>query len=136
MLIKMVNIGEAGVTKYIGQLMKLIEENSNELVCVARINDGNDNYSFMAIFKSKCTIGEYSACLHAWGTNDAKSGEGGRGFIRMNEYLKENSIKTVDLVLSEIDNEKIGYSGTLFTGTEESDSIWAKYANAIFRTFY
>ena len=127
-MIDIIKIGRTGITKDIDILIKYIEENSNEIISVARINDNDDNYSFIALFKDKCTIGKYSALINEWGTNDGMSGEGGSGYIRMNNFLNKNHIKVFNMNLSNTDAKKIGY-GFNKELTEWNDIvlIWKSY---------
>ncbi len=131
-MIEILHVGEYGVTRSIDKLMQLIKENPNELINVARVNDGKKNYSFIALFKDKCTIGKYSACLQEWGTNDGMSGEGGSGFVRMNKFLEENNVRTKDMELHSHDADRIGYGGSdSVEHGKERDTIWVKYARKL-----
>ena len=135
MMIEIIKFGETAITHWVNQLMKEIEDNPNEFISVGRITDGDDNYSFVGLFKDKCTIGKYSALLHEWGTNDAKSGEGGRGFIKMNIFLEEKNINVLDMELSDIDAKKIGYTtATRFSRLDDWNDrvkVWQKYINRL-----
>jgi len=134
-MIEIIKFGETGITNWVHKLMKEIEANPNEFISVGRITDGEDNYSFVALFKDKCTIGKYSALLHEWGTNDAKSGEGGRGFIKMNTFLEEHNINVLDIELNSNDAKKIGYStATRFARLDDWNDrvkVWQKYMNKL-----
>lgn len=134
-MIEIIKFGETGITNWVHKLMKTIEENPTEFISVGRVTDGDDNYSFVALFKDKCTIGKYSALLHEWGTNDDKSGEGGRGFIKMNKFLEEKNINVLDIELNSEDAKKIGYTtATRFARLNEWGDrvkVWQKYINRL-----
>ena len=131
----MIKVGETGVTRYVDTLIEYIEENPNEFIGIARINDGDKNYTFIALFKDKCTIGKFSALVHEWGTNDGMSGEGGKGFVRMNSYIDKKNVEVEDYTLSEEDAKKIGYkTSSRFSRVTEWDQrkkIWQKYADML-----
>ncbi len=125
---EIVIVGERGITSSIDKLIALIKENPKEFISVARINDGDRNYSFIALFKDKCTIGKYTACLQEYGTNDGMSGEGGGGFIRINKFIEENNISVEDLELRKDDAKKIGYQGRgTLSDRDDRDKVWSKY---------
>jgi hypothetical protein len=125
---EIVIIGEYGITSSIDELITLIKDNPKEFISIARINDGERNYSYGALFKDKCTIGKKTVCLQEYGTNDGMSGEGGRGFIRMNKFLNENDIFIYDYELSKEDAKKIGYeSRHALSDRNERNKIWSKY---------
>jgi len=134
-MIEIIKFGETGVTDWVHKLIKEIENNPNEFISVGRITDGDNNYSFAGLFKDKCTIGKYSALLHEWGTNDDKSGEGGRGFIKMNTFLEEKNIEVLDIELSDSDAKKIGYTTTTrfsyLSDWNKRAKIWQKYINKL-----
>jgi len=121
-----------GITSHIDTIMKHIKENPNEIIGVGRVHDGGDSYSFIALFKDKCTIGKKSVVMEEWGTNDGISGEGGRGYIRMNKFLEDNEIEVEDLELTRDDAKKIGYINTrsmisYIKDWEDRKKIWKKY---------
>ena len=126
-MITIIPTSERGVTGGIDAMMKRIQDHPKELINVGRVNDGDDNYSFIALFLEKGTIGQYVALLQEWGTNDEKSAEAGAGFIRMNVFLSEEEIEVVDFQLSEQDYQKIGYLKGSVTDMEERFAIWQKY---------
>ena len=126
-MINIIPTSEAGSTGGIDAMMKLIRDHPKELVNVGRVNDGDDNYSFIALFLEKGTIGQYVAFLQEWGTDDEKSAEGEGGFIRMNVFLSEEEIEVVDFQLSEQDCQKIGYLKGSVTERAERFAIWQKY---------
>ena len=134
-MIEVIKFGEYGITRWVDDLMKTIKENPKEFISVGRITDGDDNYSFVALFKNKCIIGKYSALLHEWGTNDDKSGEGGRGFIKMNKFLEDNNIEVRDIEINKEDAKKIGYTtATRFSRLDEWEDrvkIWQKYISEL-----
>lgn len=99
-MIEVYPIGKSGITRGIDYLIELIEEHKEQVISVGKIHDGNDNYSFMVLFREKGTIGQFVAFVHEWGVNDGRSGEGGRGFVRMNEFLEKNKIYTMKITLS------------------------------------
>lgn len=80
-MITIIPTSEIGSTSGIDAMMKRIQDHPKELVNVGRVNDGDDNYSFIALFFGKGTIGQYVAFLQEWGTDDEKSAEGEGGFI-------------------------------------------------------
>ena len=99
---------------------------------MARVNDGDKNYSFIALFKNKCEIGKYTALIHEWGTNDGMSGEGGRGFIRMNDFLSKKGIEALDLELNTKDAKLIGYmSSNSIQDWEKRKEIWSYYVDKL-----
>lgn len=106
-MIEVYPIGESGITSGIDHLIKLIEEHKEQVVSVGKIHDGDDNYSYMALFRERGTIGQFVAFVHEWGVNDGRSGEGGRGFIRINEFLYNNSIDTKKLTLSKAEFKEL-----------------------------
>lgn len=126
-MINIIPTSEIGVTRGVDTMMKLIKDNPHELINVGRVNDGDDNYAFIALFLEKGTIGQYVAFLQEWGANDEKSAEGEGGFIRMNVFLSENGIDVIDFQLSNQDYKKIGYLKGSVTELEERFGIWQKY---------
>lgn len=126
-MINIIPTSKKGITSGVDTIIKLIQDNPNELINVGRVNDGDDNYSFIALFLEKGTIGQYVAFLQKWGTNDGVSGEGEGGFIRMNVFLSEKKIDVVDFQLSNQDYKKIGYLKSSVTDLEERFTIWQKY---------
>jgi hypothetical protein len=126
-MIKIIPTSETGATGGIDALIKLIGEHPHELINVGRVNDGDDNYSFIALFLEKGTIGHYVAFLQEWGTDDEKSPEGEGGFIRMNVFLSDKKIEVIDFQLSDQDYETIGYLKGTVTDREERFAIWQKY---------
>ena len=131
-MIEIIKIGSTGITKYVNDLITHIKENTTEFVSIAKVNDGDKNYSFIVLFKDKCVVGKYGALLHEWGTNDGMSGEGGSGFRLMNDFIKENSLKSFTLELSDRDAAAIGYmrKDTL-TDEDERMKVWQGYANEL-----
>jgi len=109
-MLEIINFGESGITRWIDDIIEEIKNNPNEFISVARITDGDRNYSIAAVFKDKCTIGKYSVLLHEWGTNDGMSGEGGNGFTRMNKFFEDSKLHVVDIELEPKDAKKIGYT--------------------------
>ena len=104
-------VGKIGITRGIDYLIKLVEEHQEQVVSVGKIHDGNDNYSYMALFREKGTIGKFVAFVHEWGVNDGQSGEGGGGFIRINKFLESNKVETMMITLvkdelKELNNEE------------------------------
>lgn len=67
---------------------------------VLAVNDREDNYTFIAVFREKGTIGQFVSFVQEYGTNDGKSGGGGGGYIRMMNCLKEQNINAVTYELS------------------------------------
>lgn len=130
MIIK--KFGGWGVTSWINDLIKKVETNNDRLIGIGRVNDGSDNYTFIALF-SESISDDLLALIHEWGTNDDKSGEGGRGFIKMNNFLKERNYKVIDLVLSKEDCEQIGYfnNNRFLSNWNDRAKIWEKYVNKI-----
>lgn len=126
-MINIIPTSEIGDTKGIDTLIKLMKDNPNELINVGRVNDGEDNYTFIALFLEKGTIGQYAAFLQEWGSNDEKSVEGEGGYIRMNVFLSGKEIDVVDFQLSKEDYQKIGYIKGNVIEIEERFSIWQKY---------
>lgn len=126
-MINIIPTSEIGDTKGIDTLIKLIKDNPNELINVGRVNDGEDNYTFIALFLEKGTIGQYTAFLQEWGSNDEKSVEGEGGYIRMNIFLSGKEIDVVDFQLSKEDYQKIGYIKGNVVELEERFAIWQKY---------
>ena len=126
-MINIIPTSEIGNTSGIDSIIKRIQNHPNELINVGRVNDGDDNYSFIALFLEKGTIGQYVAFLQEWGTNDAKSVEGEGGFIRMNVFLSDKKIDVVDFQLSSQDYKQIGYLKGSVTDLEERFKIWQKY---------
>ncbi|QIR74841.1 hypothetical protein FA592_00830 [Sulfurospirillum diekertiae] len=131
-MIEILKYGEQGITRWIDNLIKEITENPKEFISIARVHDGDKNYSFIALFKNKCTIGKYTALIHEWGTNDGMSGEGGRGFIRMNDFLSDNNIEAIDLELDAKDAKQIGYmSKGSIQDWEKRKEIWKRYVDKL-----
>lgn len=131
-MIEILKYGEQGITRWIDNLIKEITENPKEFISIARVHDGDKNYSFIALFKNKCTIGKYTALIHEWGTNDGMSGEGGRGFIRMNDFLSDNNIEAIDLELDAKDAKQIGYmSKSSIQDWEKRKEIWKRYVDKL-----
>jgi hypothetical protein len=126
-MINIIPTSKKGITSGVDTIIKLIQDNPNELINVGRVNDGDDNYSFIALFLEKGTIAQYVAFLQEWGTNDGVSGEGEGGFIRMNVFLSEKKIDVIDFQLSNQDYKKIGYLKSSVTDLEERFTIWQKY---------
>lgn len=126
-MIKIIPTSETGVTSGVDALIKLMKEHSHELINVGRVNDGDDNYSFIALFLEKGTIGHYVAFLQEWGANDEKSAEGEGAFIHMNVFLSDHKIEVIDFQLSEQDYETVGYLKGVVTDREERFVIWQKY---------
>jgi len=131
-MVNIIKVGETGITRNIEKIINYIEENPKEFLAVARVDDGRENYSFIALFKDRCTVGKYSALLHEWGTNDGMSGEGERGFFKMNEFLSKNNHKLLDMELTSKDASKIGYMEVYpFRHWEERLPIWKKYVQKL-----
>lgn len=126
-MIQIIPTSETGVTSGVDALIERMKDHPGELINVGRVNDGDDNYAFIALFLEKGTIGQYVAFLQEWGTNDEKSSEGEGGFIRMNVFLFDHKIDVVDFQLSDQDYEKIGYLKGSVTEPEERFAIWQKY---------
>lgn len=117
-------IGKPGITRGIDYLITLIKENKEEIVSVGKIDDGNDNYSYMALFREKGTIGQLVAFVHEWGVYDGGNGEGGRGFIRMNEFLEDNKIETMSFTLSKKELKELANEND----KEKLYACWKKHA--------
>ena len=131
-MIEIIQIGTSGITRYVDILIEYIKNNPSEFVSIARIDDTNKNYSFMALFKDKCTIGKFSALIQEWGTNDGMSGEGGAGFKRMNKFIDENKLNVYNITLSKEDVKKIGYmQPKSIQNWNERKAIWTKYAETL-----
>ena len=131
-MIEIIQIGTRGITRYIDELIKYIQENPNDFISLARVNDTNKNYSFIALFKDKCTIGKFSVLIHEWGTNDGVSGVGGAGFRRMNDFIEKNNIEVHNITLDKEDIKKIGYmQPKSIQNWNERKIIWAKYAEIL-----
>jgi len=131
-MIEILKYGEQGITRWVDNLIKEITENPKEFITIARVNDGDKNYSFIALFKNKCAIGKYTALIHEWGTNDGMSGEGGRGFIRMNDFLSDKNIEAIDLELDAKDAKQIGYmSKDSIQDWEKRKEIWKRYVDKL-----
>ena len=126
-MIKIIPTSEPGVTGGVDALMKLMKEHPHELINVGRVNDGDDNYAFIALFLEKGTIGHYVAFLQEWGSNDEKSAEGEGAFIRMNVFLSDHKIEVIDFELSDQDYGTIGYLKGSVTDREARFAIWQKY---------
>jgi hypothetical protein len=99
-MIPLIPLGGFGITRGIYQMIGLIEEHSSELLSVAKINDGDDTYSFIALFREKNSIGGFVAFINEWGTNDGKSGTGGGGYQDMIQYLEDHNIQILDYDLT------------------------------------
>lgn len=129
---QVIKFGEWGVTNWIDKLIKKIETNSDNLIGIGKINDGDKNYTFVAVFNEPISD-DLVALVHEWGTNDDKSGGGGFGFIKMNNFLYEKNYKVIDLILSKEDCEQIGYFNNYRFLSNWSDraKIWEKYVNKI-----
>jgi len=95
-----------GVTRGIDTLISIIKENREVLFNVLAVNDRDDNYTFIAVFREKGTIGQFVSFVQEYGTNDGRSGEGGGGYIRMMNCLKEQNI---DAVSYELFNQEFAY---------------------------
>ena len=131
-MIEILEYGDYAITKWIDNLIKEIVENPKEFISIARVHDGDKNYSFIALFKNKCTIGKYTALIHEWGTNDGMSGEGGDGFIRMNDFLSDKGIEAIDLELSTKDAKQIGYmSKKTIDDWEKRNKVWKRYVDEL-----
>lgn len=131
-VLEIISFGQLGVSRHVEELEKEIENHKEFFLGVVRISDGNDNYSFAAVFKDKCVVGKYSALIHEWGTNDGKSGVGGSYFRSFNRFLNEHNYAIVDAMLSNEDSEKIGYmksSENRLFDWEDRVKIWQKYLN-------
>lgn len=127
-MIELIEIGSIGITHYIDDLIELIKENRQYFITMGKIDDGDKNYSFVAIFNSKSTVGKYSAVISQWSCNDGMSGEGGRGFERMVKFINDNNLSFYESKLSVNDRKKIGYQqvGSL-NDWEERRKIWVSY---------
>lgn len=101
-------VGQMGVTQSIDTLISIIKENRESLFNVLAVNDGDDNYTFIAVFREKGTVGQFVSFVQEYGTNDGRSGEGGSGFTRMMKCLKQQNISNVLYELS--DNEKKSFA--------------------------
>jgi hypothetical protein len=128
MMIEVISVGERGVSRSLNKLQELITRNIDALELVAKIDDHKSNYSFMAIFHDRCTVGKYSACIQEWGSNDGKSGVGGSYFVSMNKFLDENNLPIKSISLFDHDVKAIGYETREALGSEDRMKIWAKYA--------
>ena len=126
-MIQILPASDYGITCGIDKLIKLIQDNPDELVKVARVHDGDNNYSFIALFLEKGTIGQYVAFLQEWETNDGMSGEGGRGFIRMNQFLEDNNIAPEEILLDKSENKKLGHGGKYIENIAERYAAWQHY---------
>lgn len=115
------------MTSGVDALIKRMKDYPGELINVGRVNDGDDNHSFIALFLEKGTIGQYVAFLQEWGSDDEKSAEGEGAFIRMDVFLSDHKIDVVDFQLSDQDYETIGYLKGSVTDREERFAIWQKY---------
>jgi hypothetical protein len=127
-MIEILEFGEHSITRWVDKLIKEIE-NHEEFIAIAKVNDSNNYYTFIALFKNKCVIGKYTALVYEWGTNDGMSGEGGRGFIRMNDFLLNQGIEAIELELSSKDTKKIGRTSKL--EWEKRKVIWKQYLDEL-----
>jgi hypothetical protein len=131
-MIEVIKVGETGITRHVETLMTYINENPNEFVSVGRVDDRDNNYSFIALFRDKHTVGKFSALVHEWGTNDGMSGEGGSGFRRMNQFIEENNLPAYNMTLDSQDIAKIGYFGNdWIENWDDRKEVWNKYANML-----
>ncbi|WP_324170994.1 hypothetical protein [Sulfurimonas sp.] len=130
-MIEIIEYGEEGITSWVNNLLNEIVKNPNEFIAMAKVNDGHDNYSLIVLFKNKCTIGKYTALIHEWGTNDGLSGEAGRGFIKINDFIEEKNIEDIEIELSEEDSKKIGYQSKKAFDWEKRKDIWKKYLSEL-----
>ena len=44
-------IGKNGITRGVDYLIKLLQEHQQQIVSVGKIHDGDDNYSYIALFR-------------------------------------------------------------------------------------
>ena len=134
-MIKIIKIGDRGTTKYIDMLKKYINDNPNEIVAVARVKDPDGYYAYIALFKSKCLVGEYSALIQEWGTSNNMSTEGGKGNMRIFKLLEEKNISVFDIDLEDKDIKVLGSNSKVFDW-EKRKPEWAKYAEELmYRSF-
>lgn len=133
-MIEIFNLGEIGVTHYIEDMIKTINDEKDHFVKMGKIDDGDKNISFIAIFKNKATIGKYSAIIHQWGCNDGKSGGGNSGFERMMNFIKNNNLSFFEAKLTANDKKMIGYQQPdTLDNWEERKKIWASYIPMAYR---
>ncbi len=122
-------IGKNGITRGVDYLIKLLQEHQQQIVSVGKIHDGDDNYSYIALFREKGTIGQFVAFVHEWGVNDGRSGEGGQGFIRMNEFLESNKIETMMFTLAKDELKELKNEANI----EKRFIYWRKHAFKLFQ---
>lgn len=84
-------------------LIKLMQDNPKELVRLYEIEkaDGDtSDYTFLALFREKGTIGQFVAFVNQWGTNfgPREGGTGGSGYREMRSFLADAEIEpeTID----------------------------------------
>jgi hypothetical protein len=134
-MIKIFQVGGRGSTKFAKMLKKYIYDNPNEIVAVARVKDPNGYYAYIALFKSKCLVGEYSALIQEWGTSNNDATNGGNGNRSLLKFLEEKNISVFDMDLENKDIKVLGYNSKVFDW-EERKPKWAKYAEELmYRSF-
>jgi|LakMenEpi03Aug12_release.lakeMendotaPanAssembly.Ray.scaffolds.fasta_scaffold428281_2 hypothetical protein len=104
-MIPLIPLGGFGITSGIYQIIRLIDDHRSDLIGVAKVNNGDDFYSFIALFREKNSIGRFVAFINEWGTNDGLSGEGGGGYEDMIQYLATHNIKPQEYNLSRYPDE-------------------------------
>lgn len=121
-MITVIPVGGWGITLGVRSLKNRIKEHSDQFIdvmCVERSCKDAENtleFTFIALFKEKGTLGQYVAFISEWGTNygDHAGGEGSRGFEEFNEYLDQLAADTSrEFVFHEWDSIPVDYRAVL-----------------------